>query len=624
MSDPHPLRLIPPPAFDLSAADPFAPRCVGNRSFAAALRSLLLPLLGLLLLAPLEPFAPFASAQMLAQPAVDSAGSGYAGPIGRVVLAEGTVTLTPSPADDPVAEPTNYPLSAGARLGTARDGRLELEFPDLLVWLAERSELRIDFSPDGAPNFEVVDGTVAIQRLSDRQPPAEFFSGPSRVELKQRGRYRIDVDRNGLTVRVSEGFARVESGVTVAYLTTGQQIESSGGQFAPPADFDLASADDFDRWLAERREGLSADDGNADRYASQDANSPIPGWRELDGYGSWKNSEEYGSVWFPGWLPAGWAPYRSGHWVWLSAWGWTWVDSAPWGFAPSHFGRWAQLRGRWCWVPGTHRRFSPAVVHFHDNAGQATTPSRRHERPRRWSPRSPAPGDAARTDSASVIITAGDELTIRSWPARRRGASLRTDIRIGSPADRSPRAAAAGDPPPAGAAPSRQRFVVLPPPENRTIRPDAGTGADDSRRFDRRPNPDGDQGRIRQRSADRDGMRPRQGRDDGEADRRRHDDRERHRRARDSGPPTAAPSPPQRVYGKELWQQWQDERQAAAEAKTPPPPVYPGMPKADRDRSGRGSGTGEEASQRWPRRGHKDDGLRGNQRRGDWTVRPSS
>jgi hypothetical protein len=24
----------------------------------------------------------------------------------------------------------------------------------------------------------------------------------------------------------------------------------------------------------------------------------------------------------------------------MSPWGWTWVDNAPWGFAPFHYGRW--------------------------------------------------------------------------------------------------------------------------------------------------------------------------------------------------------------------------------------------------------------------------------------------
>ena len=39
-----------------------------------------------------------------------------------------------------------------------------------------------------------------------------------------------------------------------------------------------------------------------------------------------------------------WAPYRYGRWVWVAPWGWTWIDDAPWGFAPFHYGRWAQSR----------------------------------------------------------------------------------------------------------------------------------------------------------------------------------------------------------------------------------------------------------------------------------------
>ena len=55
-------------------------------------------------------------------------------------------------------------------------------------------------------------------------------------------------------------------------------------------------------------------------------------------------------------LPAGWAPYSTGHWAWVRPWGWTWVDDAPWGFAPFHYGRWVYHRNTWCWAPGTLRR----------------------------------------------------------------------------------------------------------------------------------------------------------------------------------------------------------------------------------------------------------------------------
>ena len=65
--------------------------------------------------------------------------------------------------------------------------------------------------------------------------------------------------------------------------------------------------------------------------------------------------------------PSGWAPYRDGHWAWVAPWGWTWVDDAPWGFAVSHYGRWANLGGTWGWVPGPVRMqavYAPALVAF--------------------------------------------------------------------------------------------------------------------------------------------------------------------------------------------------------------------------------------------------------------------
>ena len=60
-----------------------------------------------------------------------------------------------------------------------------------------------------------------------------------------------------------------------------------------------------------------------------------------------------------------WAPYRYGRWIWVTPWGWTWVDDSPWGYAPSHYGRWTYLRQRWCWVPGPrhiHATYAPALV----------------------------------------------------------------------------------------------------------------------------------------------------------------------------------------------------------------------------------------------------------------------
>src|SRR5213075_2532571 len=93
----------------------------------------------------------------------------------------------------------------------------------------------------------------------------------------------------------------------------------------------------------------------------------MTGFEELDQYGEWATAPDYGAVWYPKSLPADWAPYREGRWVWVEPWGWNWVDDAPWGFAPFHYGRWAQVDDRWGWVPGefvAQPVYAPALVAF--------------------------------------------------------------------------------------------------------------------------------------------------------------------------------------------------------------------------------------------------------------------
>jgi hypothetical protein len=66
-------------------------------------------------------------------------------------------------------------------------------------------------------------------------------------------------------------------------------------------------------------------------------------------------------------VPVDWAPYRNGRWRWVAPWGWTWVDAAPWGYAPFHYGRWVVIGGRWCWWPGravAQPVWAPALVGF--------------------------------------------------------------------------------------------------------------------------------------------------------------------------------------------------------------------------------------------------------------------
>jgi Family of unknown function (DUF6600) len=149
----------------------------------------------------------------------------------------------------------------------------------------------------------------------------------------------------------------------------GQAFVVHGGEQAvvygmDPVHFEITAAaarDAFDDFCRDR-------DRREERAESINNVSPtVIGWEDLDEYGYWRVHGTYGQVWAPRRVVPGWVPYRFGHWVWIEPWGWTWIDDAPWGFAPFHYGRWVFLDGSWCWIPGPIRVravYAPALVVF--------------------------------------------------------------------------------------------------------------------------------------------------------------------------------------------------------------------------------------------------------------------
>src|SRR5207245_173363 len=147
-------------------------------------------------------------------------------------------------------------------------------------------------------------------------------------------------------VVVRSGQAEVTGAGQAFTLDAGNSASLSGtDQLA--YNVDTAPAPDaFDSWCEQR-------DTHESRSQSARYLPPtVIGSEDLDDNGVWDETPEYGAVWYPREVEAGWAPYHNGHWAWIEPWGWTWVDDAPWGFAPFHYGRWIYGHDRWGWAPG--------------------------------------------------------------------------------------------------------------------------------------------------------------------------------------------------------------------------------------------------------------------------------
>ncbi|MCX8115065.1 MAG: hypothetical protein N3D71_08345, partial [Burkholderiaceae bacterium] len=255
--------------------------------------------------------------------------------VGRIALLSGPVTLTDLLDGDSEAATLNWPITSQQRLSTGHVGRAEVRIGSLAVRLD--SDTVVDFNriDDELIQIVVQRGTAAL-RVRNREllHEIDLLTPRERIAFDDVGRYRVDVDRAaGITaVTAHVGYARISAGRNTFVVQSGQRGELSS---YPMVSFQLVTPapDTFDDWVAARDR---RDDALRSRhYVSEETT----GVESLDDFGEWRTVESYGPVWFPSGVPVGWAPYRYGRWAWIAPWGWTWIDEAPWGFAPFHYGR---------------------------------------------------------------------------------------------------------------------------------------------------------------------------------------------------------------------------------------------------------------------------------------------
>jgi hypothetical protein len=296
--------------------------------------------------------------------------------VGRISAAEGQVTVR-SDGGDETGSLLNWPVKSGDRISTARDARTEFRVGPVAVRLDGDSALDIEDLDEDVMHLRLNYGSASV-RVRDAQALAgfELATPHGRVVLTEPGVVRVDTDRAPDTTSVSVlmGVARLEAAGTALTLRTGKRADIRGDDVRTGQ----ALQDTFDSWAFARDR---RDEGAiATRYIP----SYVTGYEDLDHYGSWTVNDDYGPLWAPRSVPVGWSPYSDGRWAWVEPWGWTWVDNAPWGYAPFHYGRWVRVNSRWCWAPGRivgRPVWAPALVGWIGGAGWSVAFSDRRQRP---------------------------------------------------------------------------------------------------------------------------------------------------------------------------------------------------------------------------------------------------
>jgi len=280
--------------------------------------------------------------------------------VARLSYAHGTVSFNPGGTDDWVSAVVNRPITTGDKLWTDNDARAELHLGSAAIRLSSNTGFSFLNLDDRMAQIRLTEGTLNVRvRRLEQDESFEVDTPNLAFSILRPGNYKINVNEAGDStfVVVRDGEGEVTGGGS-AYAIHPRETGTFTGIDQLDADIQRFgdSDDDFDHWCGDR--DRREDRSQSSRYVSSD----VIGYEDLDDNGGWRPVPEYGTVWFPHTVIVGWAPYRYGHWVWISPWGWTWVDDAPWGFAPFHYGRWVVVGGVWGWVPCPPRALAVAYV----------------------------------------------------------------------------------------------------------------------------------------------------------------------------------------------------------------------------------------------------------------------
>jgi hypothetical protein len=283
-----------------------------------------------------------------------------AGRVGRLAEVSGKVEMRPAATTGWSEADRNDPVAAGTAVRSGARSRATIEIGTDSLDLAADGEVAVAALDDEEWRLTPVRGHFRLvldrRRAGDR---VEIDLTRGSLGLERPGRYELDAASDGPPrFAVLAGGARLLAGGAIIGIEPGEAVMLAD---TAPIGLTIASAGTGDNavWPL----ATPVDAGPAADFVSPE----MTGLAELGRAGEWRRIGGYARAWLPDKVPAGWTPYRNGHWRWVPPWGWTWIDDAPWGFGPSHYGRWALIGERWAWLPGrlvAHPIYLPAAVAF--------------------------------------------------------------------------------------------------------------------------------------------------------------------------------------------------------------------------------------------------------------------
>src|SRR5947208_8178287 len=258
------------------------------------------------------------------------------GRVARLSNIEGSVSLQPAGVQDWAEATLNRPLTTGDRLWTDQNSRAELDIGAAAIRLGATTGFSFLNLDDHTAQMQVTAGTLIVRvRDLEGNQTYEVDTPNIALSLQQPGEYRVEVNDAGDTtvVKVSEGQAQAAGAGQSVAIGTQQRVTFTGTNTLSVESASLGAPDDLDGWSAGRERQLH--DSPSRQYVADD----VAGTQDLDTNGRWEQTPDYGYVWTPTVVVAGWRP----------------TGSVTGGGSPRGGGRWSMMR------PGGMHRFTTAA-----------------------------------------------------------------------------------------------------------------------------------------------------------------------------------------------------------------------------------------------------------------------
>lgn len=266
----------------------------------------------------------------------------------RFSLIRGDVQVRTEETEDWVPASINMPLKEGDRIWVPEGGAAELQTKDgSYLRLAERSALEILSLDSDSYQAYLTEGRLYAHFRGNRDSLLQIDTLTSSVRAYGRSKFKVDVPERGpVNFSVLQGEVMVENREGRVPVASGEMLSLGEGGYSEKST--LNSPDDWERWNWDRDREI-AERRPPSRYLPEELQ---PYSNDFYDNGRWVHTPDYGYVWTPTVaVSVGWAPYRSGRWVWIGG-DYVWVSYEPWGWAPYHYGRWSFVVSiGWCWVP---------------------------------------------------------------------------------------------------------------------------------------------------------------------------------------------------------------------------------------------------------------------------------